>query len=89
MSLATHPAGNMWPIEGPRASILTHVAIGMETLKKRVDRSSLPSQKVATTRGGIRNVSSELEAAEMKFTTTNVLETYCMGIGYGCHGNTQ
>lgn len=32
---------------------------GMETLKKRVDRSCLPSQKVATTRGGIRNVSPE------------------------------
>lgn len=31
--------------------------LGIEALKARVDRTSLPSQKVATSRTGVRNVS--------------------------------
>lgn len=30
--------------------------LGIEALKERVDRSSLPSQKVATSRMGVKNV---------------------------------
>ena len=37
--------------------ILLGTVLGIEALKERVDRSSLPSQQVATSRLGVRNVS--------------------------------
>ena len=37
-------------------SLILGAVLGIEGLKTRVDRSSLPSQKVATSRMGVRNV---------------------------------
>ncbi len=40
----------------PQKQYNTGTLMNIDALKKRVDRSMLPSQHIATTRGGIKNV---------------------------------
>lgn len=47
------------PTPFPQTQFNTGTILNIDALKKRVDRSSLPAQLIATSRGGIKNVSTQ------------------------------
>lgn len=61
------------PTPFPQTQFKTGAVLkGRDALKKRVDRSSLPAQLIATSRGGIKNVRSYLISAALEY-----LLVYC------------
>ena len=45
------------PTPYPQSKFNTGTVMNIDALKKRVDRSTLPTQNIAMSRGGIKNVS--------------------------------